>query len=386
MRINKIISTTAFLSLVLSTTNSALAIDEFYNDKARGWFWYEDPPEEIVPEEEELLPPPPPLPAPPKPTESSEKTEGPPMFSVLWLKEQLPALRQRALDQPTDRNLRTYLYAQRVMMDKADQFTRTWQRVVATDPFLDENNRFPIATAFQSVALRGREKAKRDVLKWVGKRAGIFYFFKSDCTFCHMQWPILQSISKKYGIPIRLVSIDGGNMPGVDAPVLKNRGQAQRMEIKVVPALVLAAPPDDFVIMTQGFLARPTLERRILLAAESAGILTDEMKRLADPSLRGVLTADSMNADMKEIGDDPDKMVEYLREQMGAEYNYSAPEMSILPVQEKIVEPTRFNFKQRPVPIKKAKPPTRSPAPIPVTFPPDTTDLSVAEALSNLAN
>ncbi|MCP4235632.1 MAG: conjugal transfer protein TraF, partial [Aestuariibacter sp.] len=52
------------------------------------------------------------------PTESSEKTEGPPMFSVLWLKEQLPALRQRALDQPTDRNLRTYLYAQRMMVNQ----------------------------------------------------------------------------------------------------------------------------------------------------------------------------------------------------------------------------------------------------------------------------
>ncbi|PLY15316.1 MAG: hypothetical protein C0631_07585 [Sedimenticola sp.] len=171
------ITRTALLAVLLGVTLSgglAQATNAFIKDKERGWFWYEDP---IIPEEEEEQPIPE-IPPPP-PAETAEKKEvepeKPKMFSVVWLREQLPKLRERAIDDPSKKNVRTYLYAQRVMMDKADNFSNTWRRVVMTDPLLDENNRFPFATGFRAVSLRARSASQDKVMKMISEEAGIFY-------------------------------------------------------------------------------------------------------------------------------------------------------------------------------------------------------------------
>ena len=276
----------AILLLLAPLTGGAQ--ERFFERGAEGYWWYQDPP----PKEEREQPEPPPPPSPPPVAKSPAEPApaGPPTFSVAWLEAKLPELRRAAIDDPTPQNLSAYLYAQRVMMDKADNFTRQWQRVVASDPLLDENNRFPIATAFRSVAMRAETEGREQALRYVGENAGLFYFFDASCSYCSMQWSVLERLSQRHAIPLRLVSMDGRPLPHVDAQVLTNQGQAQRMGIERVPAIVLAHPPATFSVLSQGFLPIDTLETRILLAAEHIGMLPEEILRLADPSRRGILT------------------------------------------------------------------------------------------------
>jgi conjugal transfer pilus assembly protein TraF len=254
------------------------------------------------------------------------------LFSVKWLQEQLPVLRERAIDNPTRKNVSIYLYAQRVMMDKADRFSTMFQRVALTDPLLDENNRFPFATAFRSVTLRARSWAQKEILKGLSKKAGIFFFYKSDCKYCHFQIFPLKQFVARYGFELKLVSLDGKPMPGAEtAPFMKDSGQAKAWNITVVPAIVLAAPPDRVGVVSQGLLSTDALVSRILLAAEELELLSPDELRLAHLEQRGILTPEDTRMPEGVDPNDPDAWMAYLRERLELSMGGPDPVYSVLP-------------------------------------------------------
>ncbi|NCA90355.1 MAG: alpha/beta hydrolase, partial [Gammaproteobacteria bacterium] len=199
--------------------------------------------------------------------------------------------------------------------DKAGTFATVWQDVLRKDPLLDENNRFPIGSTFKLMALREQDKARYTALRSLNQKAGLFYFFRSDCDYCHAQTPLLYSFAREFNFFIFMVSLDGKPLPGMkpDAYVV-DQGQARQMGISVVPAIVLAVPPKDLFVITQGYLTYHAMQNRIYLAAEDLGLIPRELQVAAHPMERGVLSPEVL-ADAKALGleNDPAKMVDYLR-------------------------------------------------------------------------
>lgn len=287
--------------------------DSFFFRKSEGWFWYQDPPEP-VPEPEPPQPPaaiaaPAPLAPPPSPAP----------FSTAWLRVQLPVLKDRAIDDPTPDNVAAYLYAQKVMFDKSDQFSRVWERVAQSDPLLDERVRFPAASALRAALLQGRDKAREDSLRYLAGISGMVFFFRSDCQFCHLQWPILQRFATRHGWQVRAVSLDGQTIPGIET-FEADAGQARALGIQVVPAVALAVPPEHWLVVARGYLAETELTQRILLAVDDQGLLPEELKQLTDPFAKGLLTAQDLQGLPIGLGDDPKDWVSWLRGQMEAKY------------------------------------------------------------------
>ena len=146
------------IMIVVGVTLSAVAFSAvaddppgFYQKKDEGWFWKEPLPPIV---EEEPTPEPEPIPlgqSTPMESEPEEAVvplhpeyEGPRPFSPAWLRERLPEYRDRALADPTQENVRAYFYVQRYAVDMAERFALTGQKVVLSDPILDENNRRPL--------------------------------------------------------------------------------------------------------------------------------------------------------------------------------------------------------------------------------------------------
>lgn len=299
----------------------------FFRRKEEGYYWYEDPQPEPEPQIVEAppppLPPPPPAPEPPQPPpepppSAPSPPPGPAIFSVKWLQQQLPEMRQVAIDDPTEENVAAYMYAQRVMMDKADVFASVWQDVLRKDPLLDENNRFPMSEAFKLFQLRSQDQARRAAVMSLNQKAGLFYFFSADCEFCHAQLPLLFTFAKEHDFSVRLVSLDGKPLPGMqEGDYLVDSGQAKTMKISVVPAIALAVPPDDIFIITQGYIDYEALMNRVYLAAEDMNLVDEDLLVKANPMERGVLPPDVLKeAQSRGIGQDPSSMVAFLREKM----------------------------------------------------------------------
>lgn len=322
-----LISTTAALlagSMAFSASAQQQAQSSgFFGDRERGWFWYEvqpEPDEEPPPPKKEepapppaATPPPPAPPPPPLPPETPKAPEPPAFGSAAWLRENLPKYRDRALDDPSAENVRAYYVIQRLAMDKASAFTDMAQRVVVGDPLLDETGRRPTATfaANEMNAVAG--EATDSELKEIAGKAGIWFFYRSDCVYCDKQAPVLEMLERAYGFQVTAVSLDGKPLPGGQFPNFRaDTGQAAKVGVERTPTLVLVRPPDGIQTIARGVLSLQELRRRILTGALNAGWIDQK----AFDKTRAVDNGPMLPAKLDippEIASDPAQLVNHLR-------------------------------------------------------------------------
>lgn len=308
------------LMAVVSTAWAQRTNQGFYGGKEEGWFWYKDPREA----KEKLVPPPqiqPPSPPPQAPAQTPAAPDRVPTFSVKWLRENLDKLRDVAIDDPSPENVRAYYYAQRVMLDKADKFATASQQVVLSDPYLDENNNFPYASTARNSVMKLRDSAKKEGLKYLTEKVGLWFFFDSKCSFCSMQLSVVKHLAQDYGFLVKAISLDGKSLPGLDLPVVRDQGQFRNLNLSVTPSLVMVVPPKTFLVVSQGVLSDESADDRILTIAASQKLLPDELNRQIDVFGKGVLSAEDLNnEEAKALRDDPKAWVQYLQGRLKSKY------------------------------------------------------------------
>lgn len=256
----------------------------FYNSGAEGWYWYQDP----VPEEEllEELPSPPPEVAKeetkPEPLKEA-KAEPPAPFSLKWVQEMLPKYKERAWDNPTHENVQAYFLVQRFAMDRANKFADVAQQVVVGNALLDESMRRPLATFMNPSIDRAANQNTDALLRKVSEKAGIFFFFKSDCVYCERQAPLLAYL-EELGFDILAISIDGGQLQSHQFKNTKvDAGQAQVLGVRATPAMFLMNEDGQFSALGQTVLSYADLRKRILLVAAREGWVTEEELKETQP-------------------------------------------------------------------------------------------------------
>ncbi|ELY4881471.1 thioredoxin family protein (plasmid) [Providencia huaxiensis] len=304
---------------------------EFQKEKDQGWFWKKDPP---MPVKEEPVPAPEPekkpddekeqdkqMPvAPPSPPSAQEEKKGPAPFSVVWFRENIQDIRDRAIDDPTPENVRAYLLAQRIMLDKASRYKDMAQLISITDPIIDETGRrstSSFGSLSQSVSAEENEK---QVAREIGKKAGLFFFFKGEgCKLCSQQASVMQTFSYLTNIPVIPISIDGHNLPGNPFPNVRvDDGQAKKLQIRNVPAIALAIPPDQTRIVSFGPISADQLVKRTVLIAHDAGLVSDDSYKSTLPfNDNGYIDSDILKDMPEEYMQNPDQFIKYIQTKAG---------------------------------------------------------------------
>jgi conjugal transfer pilus assembly protein TraF len=274
------------LLLQALTASADEAVDRpaasYFEDKQRGWFWYEVLPEPVKKTQPEIqtsqekpkpdIKPPSVVQADIEPKTQAQPSVEPRPLSSVWLKQNLEHYLNQAIDDPSPENVAAFYYLQRVMMDKAERFTNAARYVVMSDPQLDETVRRPVATYAANEANHQAGVVAERALKAIAAQAGILFFFRSDCPYCHVQAPILAMLENAYGFKIYPVSLDGLPMPnGFFSQFKRDQGQAAMLGVEQTPALFLMKPPKQIVPLAQGALSLEEVTGRILLAAKEAG-------------------------------------------------------------------------------------------------------------------
>ena len=258
---------------------SILNKSPFYEDKERGWFWYEAPAVDEEPIENDVAP------LPELPLSQEKKTEPPPAkpleakpLSAEWFRKNMEKYRDKAIDEPTAQNLSAYMYLQRVMLDKAEKFTEVSQQVVMSDPVLDENSRRPIATfgafAMDDRASQGTEKAA----KKLAENAGLWFFYASTCEFCIKEAGVLKGLMNAYGFKVLPIALDGLPLPSGEFPDFTiDRGQAKKLGVETTPALFLVKPGQNggAIQLGQGLLSGDEIIKRTIALSRQNGWLNN---------------------------------------------------------------------------------------------------------------
>ena len=237
--------------------------DSYWRDRERGWFWYDDP----LPERNEGPKPKPKaiptISAPTAPKKPSELVE----FEAL--QKRVEDLRNIAIINPSEQNIRNYLNIQNFVIEKASTFADVAQRVIWATPELDPTvTGRPVNAKALEVFDREQTGARTNTVAQLSQTHALFFFFRSDCPYCHQFAPLLKDFEAKFGLKIVPISVDGGGLPEFRSPRVDN-GIARTLDVRQVPALFLAEPRGGKITpIGYGVLSESELLERIFVVTQ----------------------------------------------------------------------------------------------------------------------
>ena len=305
----------ALLVALASSGSYAKGLEDNYSDKTSIGHWFYDDPAKM--QEPEPTPQPPPentIVNPSPEPEKQVKPKEPVKLTVEWIQDNLEKYMHRAIDDPSPENVRAYLYLQRVMLDKSENFAQATQAALLTDPLLDENTRRPTASFGVEQRNRDSEQVMKDLITKISKRAGLWFFYRQDeMSMNYKQAGVLEALERTTGVVVQAISMDGSALPEGKYPNFKlDQGHSKTLKIIQTPALFLVRPDTNQISpLGQSLLALPEVKKRVMLAAATAGWI-DEKDFERAKGMGGEMTMQSTPVVSAEIAQDPEQMANTL--------------------------------------------------------------------------
>lgn len=267
-----IVKRALFALLAISLSTGVIAEGKkksYYEDRERGWYWYEEPPveEELVEEKPKEQPAVAAQPAQPlTPKEIIDKQRE--VFNN--------ALAAAVID-PTPENIRNYLAITQQINSQAERFSDSFKKTIWVSPEYD----YSISgrpTTTQAIAAYNQNQVKENYgdLYQIAQEKGIIYFFRSDCPYCARFSPILKQFAAQFGFTIIPVAMDGKGTQDFPYPK-RSDYMASRLNVSVVPATFLVDPDENTVsTVGYGYSDWTTLIAKVLFANEQMELDTSD--------------------------------------------------------------------------------------------------------------
>ncbi len=222
----------ALLPVSIAAAPSGIDYPSAWDCDQTKFYWYC----EVNPDEVEELP------AEPAKTPQEEA-----LSKLEALQQELKEKRALAILDPTPENVAAYIDLQNRSMEKASVFSDIWRRVIWQSPALNYELKRPINNAAINIHKQEVKAAQLTTLQEISKDWGIFFFFRSDCPYCHIMAQTLTLMSAEHGLTVIPVSLDGGNLPQYPNPRTDN-GLATQLGVSEVPLMVLGNVRDQRLI------------------------------------------------------------------------------------------------------------------------------------------
>jgi conjugal transfer pilus assembly protein TraF len=243
------------LLLCLLFISYPILANTFFDNKTQGWFWYQDPKIEA-----------------PKPKKSPPKIQAPSAaMPALSPTQQMEALNKRVTDtlnmailNPTEANLREYAKVYYEVIDKGQHFSDAYKIMLMKNPEFDYSLKFPTNHNARAVYDKQESLKTQQAIRQFAQNHGFFFFFSSNCEYCHHFAPTLKRFADKYGIYIMPISMDGGGLPEFPKPARDN-GTARALNVTSWPALyAVNTKTKQIVPITNGVVSVSELEERVV--------------------------------------------------------------------------------------------------------------------------
>jgi len=243
-----------------------------------GWYFYQDPvvkqpieiPEPVIPEQTEQEK------EQKQPTESEEVA-----ITSQWLRENLPKLLDAAQDEPTYENVRRYMYAQRIMIDRANLFSNTYREVYLRETALNESLRRPASSLELTALNREIRKNRRQLFEDHYDDFGVFFFVSSNCQYCEQMVVVLDKLNRRYKLDILPVSVDGSTVQSskfwADKTVYDDGTLTSTMPIEITPTFyVINKRTMSAIKMATGFATEDRFLDTLLSALNKLEVISNQ--------------------------------------------------------------------------------------------------------------
>lgn len=212
----------------------------YWSETWRGWHFYEEP--EPGDEATPLKPPASSKPAAPIASAPAQPPKAPELLEFEHLQKTLEDTRNIAIMRPTEANVRRYMELESQVVARASYFADVAQRVAWATPELDPTVQGrPVSAKALEVFEKQQFSDRSRSIGTLGQDHVLFFFYRSDCPYCHAFAPTLEAFQARHGIKVVAISLDGGAMPGFPDARADN-GIATTLQVTQVPAVFLAQP------------------------------------------------------------------------------------------------------------------------------------------------
>lgn len=250
---------TAHAQVPIQTVAASARSPSYWSDSQRGWHFYEEP--ESEPEQQPM----------PKAQPRKAGLHKPPEIAAFErLQKTLEETRNIAIINPTEANVRRYMELEARIVNQASRFADVAQRVAWATPALDPTlHGRPVNAKALQVFEQTQLESRSHTVAELAKDHVLFFFFRSDCPYCHAFAPTMAAFEARHGITIVPISVDGGGIPGFATP-RRDNGIARTLNVTQVPAVFLAQPftgkiaPIGFGVLSESQL----LERITTVSAQ----------------------------------------------------------------------------------------------------------------------
>lgn len=176
--------------------------------------------------------------------------------------------RKIAVMRPSEENVREYMRFKNWLVDKAQAFTKTTEKLAKTDPELASRiARTPISSYAKETQTRFKVEAAEEILRSANQKTGLVLMGQKSCIYCREQAPIVDLFARTYGWHVEYIDIQ-------EKPVL-----AQTLDVRPVPDLFIILNRNEQPIWQRigiGLHTLDELKKSILFGLFLLGEIQDE--------------------------------------------------------------------------------------------------------------
>jgi conjugal transfer pilus assembly protein TraF len=224
----------AMLSLSVSASAG------YYTDSATGWWWYQKEPEKPVRKKKQA-----------KPAPSLKDYT----YEQIWemhpdqFQEFAEALKKKAVQKPSEENVKKYFEVQEIARKKALAFSNVAQFVWQKYPELTTKKDYPITTPGNLARISQINEERQRVLRDNRDDFALVYFQRPDCSYCDEQSRILDWFTNETGWTVKKVNIR------------ENPGLAAKFNVEITPTLILIQKGNqDYLPVSAGVISADEIE------------------------------------------------------------------------------------------------------------------------------
>jgi conjugal transfer pilus assembly protein TraF len=250
MRAKYLLKTVMWLLLIPLPTE--VGASDFFNERYRGWLWFEDrenyQKEELAQKMQEK-----------KLTPEAARAE------IEALKEELDAKRFIMMARPSPKSVKAYREAEKVMWEKAFALNEAWEMANLLYPEQQDLINNPINVHAVKMKRELDREKKAQEIKQLAKKFDLVLFFQSGCGYCDAFSPVLKSFGEKYGFNIEAINMDKGEhefFKTAHAPNL-----IEKLGIEAAPTVIAISHDSQTAFeLIRGYVSLSELEDYSLLA------------------------------------------------------------------------------------------------------------------------
>lgn len=244
---------------LLFTSSSVFAQSKFFQERNRGWLWFEEKPK---------------IQKPKKPAANAKLTKE--QMQEMKAKneqfsEELELLRHAMIRHPENLEyIKRYKEKEKIMLDKSMVLSHNFAMVNFLNPDIPNALENPQNIYGRKALKENEQQDKEQKLTSLSSKIELFLFFKSDCNHCELLEKHLARFASKYGFKVEAVSIDRTVSKFFKTyNDQQSKDLVKRLQLGVMPTVIaVTTDSKQRFELARGAVSVPDLEDAGLLLAE----------------------------------------------------------------------------------------------------------------------